>query len=55
MRGYIRGMVIGGMIGAAASMMLLNYYEPRSARSLMRKGHGALRYAARKMRHYTGL
>jgi gas vesicle protein len=55
MRGYIRGMVIGGIVGAAASMMLLNYYEPRSARSLMRKGHGALRYAARKMRHYTGL
>lgn len=55
MRGYIKGMVLGGMIGAAASMMLLNYYEPRSARSLMRKGQGAIRFAARKMRHYTGM
>lgn len=55
MRGYIRGMVLGGVVGAAASMLLLNYYEPRSARSLMRKGKGAVRFAARKMRHYTGI
>ncbi len=55
MRGYLKGMLIGGMVGAAASMMMLNYYEPRSARSLMRKGRGAVRYAARKMRHYTGI
>jgi gas vesicle protein len=55
MRGYIRGMVVGGIVGAAASMLLLNYYEPRSARSLMRKGHCVLRHAARKMRHYTGM
>jgi gas vesicle protein len=55
MRGYIRGMVFGSIVGAAASMVLLNYYEPRSARSLMRRGHGALRYAARKMRHYSGI
>lgn len=55
MRGYFRGMLIGGMVGAAASMLLLNHYEPRSARSMMRKGRGAIRYAARKMRHYTGI
>ncbi len=55
MRGYLKGMLIGGMVGAAASMMMLNYYEPRSARSLMRRGRGAVRYAARKMRHYTGI
>lgn len=55
MRGYIKGMVIGGIVGAAASMLLLNHYEPRSARTLMRRGQGALRYAARKMRRYTGL
>lgn len=55
MRGYVKGMVIGGLVGAAASLMLLNYYEPRSARSLMRKGHGAMRFAARKIRHYTGV
>lgn len=55
MRGYIKGMMIGGIVGAAASLMLMNYYEPRSARSLMRKGQGAIRYAARKMRHYTGM
>lgn len=55
MRGYLKGMLIGDMVGAAASMMMLNYYEPRSARSLMRKGRGAVRYAARKMRHYTGI
>lgn len=55
MRGYVKGMVLGGLMGAAASMLLLNYYEPRSARSLMRKGHGAMRFAARKIRHYTGI
>ena len=55
MRGYFKGMLIGGMVGAAASMLMLNYYEPRSARSLMRKGKGAIRFAARKMRHYTGI
>lgn len=55
MRGYVKGMVLGGLVGAAASMLLLNYYEPRSARSLMRKGHGAMRFAARKIRHYTGI
>jgi hypothetical protein len=55
MRGYVKGIVIGGMIGAAASMFMLNYYEPRSARSLMRKGQGAIRFAARKIRHYTGV
>ncbi len=55
MRGYLKGMLIGGMVGAAASMMMLNYYEPRSARSLMRRGRGAVRYAARKMRRYTGI
>lgn len=55
MRGYLKGMLIGGMVGAAASMFMLNYYEPRSARSLMRKGRGAIRFAARKMKHYTGI
>lgn len=55
MRGYVKGMVIGGLVGAAASMVLFNYYEPRSARSLMRKGQGAMRFAARKIRHYTGV
>lgn len=55
MRGYVKGMVLGSLVGAAASMLLLNYYEPRSARALMRKGNGAMRYAARKIRHYTGI
>jgi hypothetical protein len=55
MRGYIKGMMMGSIVGAAASMLLLSYYEPRSTRSLMRKGHGVIRHAARKMWHYTGL
>lgn len=55
MRGYFRGMLIGSMVGAAASMLMMNYYEPRSARHLMRKGQGAIKYAARRIRHYTGI
>ncbi len=47
--GYIKGAMIGGIIGAAGAMMLLNYYEPRSARALMRKGKGALRHASRRV------
>ena len=53
--GYFKGAMIGGVLGAAASMLLLNYYEPRSARSLMRRGHGALRFAVKRMRHIGGM
>lgn len=46
---YLKGAMIGGILGAAASMMLINYYEPRTARVLMRKGKGAIRHASRHM------